>query len=371
MDLNLRSPTAASRQHPCGGFTLVELLVVIAVIGVLVGLLLPAVQQVRESTASDIGHTQIRTFLAPTRRYEELFGRGPESLSELAEWCRTDGADICKIPEEVYDGSDAGYYWFTDLTPGSESFYERLLRDNGFPVPDPLPAVVIIAEPAIPGPAVNTIYQIGDATVEVPTPGANETLTVGTARTMRAFAVEAAAAIGATGVDLAEFIRSGEFPDTRGLLANVDVNFDGVISGGELFGGTWIDRTSDDFLGGFGSRVLEVARCELGIGAAGEDPEDWSLRVEEISSDDWVKALNYAIIGKAVTAMGNVPPLQNAIADQAALAQQAQDAGDLPSEQQAAARIDQIAKLGEDRQFITMLDALGIQFLLDTAATAP
>ena len=63
------------------GFTLVELLVVIAIIGVLVALLLPAVQAAREASRRSSCQNKIRQLSIAVQNYESANGAYPTAES--------------------------------------------------------------------------------------------------------------------------------------------------------------------------------------------------------------------------------------------------------------------------------------------------
>lgn len=360
-----------TRKH--SGFTLVELLVVIAIIGVLVGLLLPAVNSARESASRSDTVNNLKLFGPALQNFEDDQGRLPTSFDEFTQWCPTSPVCTTTLPREVLDGQDAGYSYHILPYLEQQNLFEKLLTDAGLPIPDPPPEIVVLAEPAIPGPAIDTLILIVEKVVSTPAPGAREQQAMASKVILKEAVALIGEVVGMSDQDPVQPIREGRLPTIEETLFLLDIDSNGLLSVEEIFGGGSGNNIliggigRDSLLGGALARFLETVRCELGLGAADEDL-GFNIDLPPNTGDPAPLLFTYDALGRLSRVAGNNTFIQNRLAQLAQGAGDAQAAGDLDTENALANNYQRLVGFSRLRYLLSR-EADGMKTMLNATRT--
>ena len=175
----------ATRKRELGGFTLVELLVVIAIIGVLVALLLPAIQAAREAARRSECTNNLKQLGLGMHNYHDTHGVFPPGKFGARLWCQsrdTGWTNVWRL------GWLPAIYPFIEQGSLYEGFVPYMRGEHGqvsiATWPDADVTIPTLFCPSDPGRGKNATPQWNDPSVLLPRPFVNYVVCMGSTGSM-------------------------------------------------------------------------------------------------------------------------------------------------------------------------------------------
>ena len=113
------------------GFTLVELLVVIAIIGILIGMLLPAVQQVREAARRTTCLNNTKQLSLACLNHESTHSRFPTGINFRGSGLSRTSSPVAPIPGDANEAQNIGWGMFILPYIEQENLYSQIKTATG------------------------------------------------------------------------------------------------------------------------------------------------------------------------------------------------------------------------------------------------